>query len=521
MRTRNLLQLILDLRSDLRDGQGFNLSTERRLYFSWLITNGIREYPSLLEDNAFLHELATTSIEGVLSELQRVVLLSRPDVQAAFPLPDNLSEFRDWFYTHGVEECGIWPFLSDTERKLVQELPEPWASRLAGVQTDHKPTVTTCPASEHPFGVNIIGYAFGQLGIGEDARMAARALQAGGLQMTMLNFPPGPDIPQNDLSMAEYVSKNGNFAINMFCMTAEETGRFYAQRGSTQFQRRYNIGYWPWELGKWPEKWKMLIDLVDEIWVSTQHTYDAIRPISSKPTLIMPMAVQLGPISQFSQKDTARQHFGLPQTAKLFCFAFDLNSYIDRKNPQACVDAFLRAFPQDEFDADAVGLVIKVHKPKQNNQHWERITELASTDTRIHIIEGTLARPDLLALYQACDCFLSLHRAEGFGRGIAEAMQLGLHVICTGYSGNVDFCRTPSVNLVRYRLVEVRKDQYPNAENQVWADPDLVHAAELMLNFFRQPNTSPHELYWPEFSVEFVGKLYRKRLEAIWESMPN
>lgn len=481
----------------------------------------MREYPSLLEDDTFLHELATTSIEGVLSELQRVVLLLRPDVQAAFPLPDNLNEFLDWFYTHGVEECGIWPFLSDTERKRIQELPEPWTVRLAGVQRDHKPPAATYSTSEYPFGVNIIGYAYGQLGIGEDARMAARALQAAGLSMTMLNFSPGPDIPQNDLSMSEYVSENGDFAINMFCMTAEETGRFYAQSGNAQFQKRYNIGYWPWELGKWPEKWRMLIDLVDEVWVSTQHTYDAIRPISNKPTLIMPMAVQLGPIRQFSQKDTARQYFCLPQKAKLFCFAFDLNSYIDRKNPQACVDAFINAFPKEVFDADTVGLVIKVHKPKQHSPHWERITELASTDARIHIIEGTLARPDLLALYQACDCFLSLHRAEGFGRGIAEAMQLGLHVICTGYSGNIDFCRAPSVDLVRYRLVDVKKDQYPHAENQVWADPDLFHAAELMLNFFRKTNTPARRLYWPEFSLENVGRRYRKRLRAIWANMPH
>ena len=112
-----------------------------------------------------------------------------------------------------------------------------------------------------------------------------------------------------------------------------------------------------------------------------------------------------------------------------FCFSFDLKSYVDRKNPQACVDAFLKAFPKNDFDESEVGLVIKVHKSAKPDAVWTKLKRLASRDKRIHIIEETLSRPELLALYQSCNCYLSLHRAEGFGRGLAEALQLGLHVI--------------------------------------------------------------------------------------------
>ena len=140
---------------------------------------------------------------------------------------------------------------------------------------------------------------------------------------------------------------------------------------------------------------------------------------------------------------------------------------------------------------------------------------MAAKDARIHIVEGTLPRAELLALYQACDCFLSLHRAEGFGRGLAEALQLGLHVIATGYSGNADFCRAPHADLVRYRLIKVKKGQYPYGEGQVWAEADVEHAAELMRVFVARKSKTLERTDSPAFSAAVVGKRYRRRLQAI------
>jgi glycosyltransferase involved in cell wall biosynthesis len=334
--------------------------------------------------------------------------------------------------------------------------------------------------------------------------------------MTMLDFPPGNDIGQNDRSMSYHVSKTGNFAFNIFCLTAEETGRYYAERGRGQFVDRYNIGYWPWELGAWPNEWEMLLDLVDEVWVSSQHTYDSIRPVCKKPLYLMPMAVELGRVKKFSSFIKTRDHFKLPKTATLFCFAFDLKSYVDRKNPRACIDAFLEAFPKSDFKSNQVGLVVKVHKPSGQNSAWLELKKIARNDRRIHIIEQTLDRAELLALYKSCNCFVSLHRAEGFGRGMAEALQLGLHVICTGYSGNVDFCKPPHADLVKYRLVRVKKDQYPHAQNQVWAEPNIKHAAHLMRQFYDSQNSNIKPAVFSGFSPLVVGNRYKQRLVEIW-----
>ena len=111
---------------------------------------------------------------------------------------------------------------------------------------------------------------------------------------------------------------------------------------------------------------------------------------------------------------------------------------------------------------------------------WDRFSAEAAEDPRIMLLNRTLSRAEILDLYRACDCFVSLHRAEGYGRGIAEAMLLGKPVITTGFSGNLDFTTNETAALVGYELVPVKKGEYPFADGQVWADVDIEHAARSM-----------------------------------------
>ncbi len=523
----DLTRLILTLRPDLQKMFAASAKLGPEAYCAWLITSGKKEYRSVSEDANFLQTLLRSQrgALGGLTRVQELILVARPDVQAAFPLPHGAQGFKQWFYTHGLEEHDYWDFLTAKEKAFVLALSEPWATRLKPVT--HRAAVSVAPSApfnKRDYGVNLIGYAFGRLGIGEDLRMAGKAFLQAKVPMTMLDFKPGDNVDTNERSMARYVSTAGDFTFNIFCLTAEETGRFYAERGRTQFAGRYNIGYWPWELGAWPKEWEQMLDLVDEVWVSTQHTYDSLKPVCKKPLRLMPMAVELGRVKKYQSRKEARQTFKLNPSATLFCFAFDLNSYIERKNPMACVQAFLKAFPKADYTAKQVGLVVKVQKPRSDNAAWLELKKIARSDRRIYIIEQTFDRPSLLALYQACDCYVSLHRAEGFGRGMAEALQLGLHVICTGYSGNVDFCQPPYADLVKYRLVRVKKGQYPRASGQVWAEPNVRHAAQLMRQFVEKTEPSVErvsEVAAPQmdcsiFAPKVVGERYKKRLNAIW-----
>lgn len=510
----NLRQLILELIGDLKEKERFDLEMNQDRYDEWLLVHGFHAFPALAEDKNFCAVFTKKGFgpEGKLTRAQWIIWNSFSQLQQNFPLPEKMADYALWFYTIGLTALKLWPVLSERERQFALGLPEPWLGKIREVIPVEQAML---PFEARPFGINLVGYVFGQLGIGEDVRMAGHAFLAADVPMTMRDFKPGPQIPQNDRSMAAYVSEDAPYQFNIFCMTAQENGRCFATWGGEAFAGRYNIGYWPWEIGSWPAEWNQMIDLVDEVWVSTWHTYSALSKVCRKPLKHMPMAVLLGDVTDFGGRVRTRLHFGLPENAKLFCFSFDLNSYIDRKNPQAVVDAFLQAFPRKAFFAEDVGLVIKTHKPNFKEPLWEKLKQLAARDTRIHIFEESLQRPDLLALYRCCDCFVSLHRAEGFGRGIAEALQLGLHVITTGYSGNVDFCQPPYADLVSYKMIPIKKDQYPYGAGRNWAEPSVPDAARKMRAFMESSGDKPSKTVWPEFSPEVVGARYKTRLLEI------
>ena len=374
---------------------------------------------------------------------------------------------------------------------------------------------------ELPFGVNLYGYARGELGIGEDVRQAAAALRTQGIPFCIINVEPGKEISQEDHSVNDWISKRPAYAINLLCNTGVEQARLTCERGTGMFGDRYNIGLSPWELPHWPASCLHTYGAVDEIWGISNYTAKAFSS-SPVPVRALTLPVQVGETSPEGRSD-----LGLPEKPYLFVFSFDIHSSIARKNPEGVIRAFQKAFPKE--GPDQVGLVMKVNVSNPrieklgkldqlyfylSKQHsWNAVKRLASGDPRIHFVEESMRRPRVMALYKACDCYVSLHRAEGFGRGIAEAILLGKQVIVTGYSGNMDFCREPRVALVRYRIRAIERGEYFWGDGQTWAEPDLDHAAELM----RSVRDKPRDVSNPghDFSPEAVGQIYAKRLEEI------
>lgn len=362
--------------------------------------------------------------------------------------------------------------------------------------------------SSQEFGVNLFGYANGELGIGEDIRQVAKALEAHEIPRCIVNFKPGKNISQADRTADHLISDTPKYGINLFCMTGIETSRYACEQGVSAFQGRYNIGLWPWELPDWPESCRHAYACVDEVWGISKFTSHAHRFAAPRPVIPMTLPVELGPVGEQDRK-----FFGLPDSSYLFYFAFDINSNAARKNPEGLIRAFQLAFPDKK--KDDVGLVLKVSHPETGCGLWKKIRSMVSTDRRIHIVERTMRRPELLALFKACDCLVSLHRAEGFGRCIAEALLLDKQVVTTGFSGNTDFCHDPRVALVRHSMRRIEAKDYMWGEGQNWAEPDLEHAAELMRSIWNQPRevgTGKNV-----FSPHSVGLLYKSRLIEIWQ----
>jgi glycosyltransferase involved in cell wall biosynthesis len=446
----NYMLLIKKSRKDLP--YDLMLVDGRAQFLQWYLAHG--RFEMNLENNLLEWQVeylnSPSEISGI-NRLQLIVYLSRLDLKASFSLPEMNRQFIDWFNNNFLST----PICSQSDLdRVFNEYPE-------------KRVLLK--------GVNVIGYAFGQLGIGEDARMATKALAGADIETVLINFPPGSNIPQNDRSMEDFVRDTGVFDTNIFCLTALETGRNFAEWGSSQYADRFNIGYWPWELEEWPKEWGHLFSLIDEAWASSMHTYRSIFSDSPVPVKHVPMAVTIP-----QESDLTRENFSLPVDTKLFIFGFDLNSAAKRKNPSACVEAFLLAFPQGATDQIDVGLVIKIHPPTGFNPEWEKLLELKKTDSRIHIIESTLTKEDLLALYRTCDCFISLHRAEGFGRNIAECMLLGIPVITTAYSGNLDYTNNQNSYLVPYQMAPLNEKDYPFGGGKFWANPNINAAASMM-----------------------------------------
>ena len=466
--------------------------------------------------------------------VRSLIQLLRPELMQSFAAAAD-PEHALWSYLlrDGIREYPYLPHDQDLNNHLLQLLDHADCADLVDqVPLQPAQPLSGIPILERPFGVNLIGYAQGQLGIGEDLRCTAAALDAAGIPTAILNFPPGKKVPQHDHSLTDRLADEGPYAFNLFCLTAEEIARFLMERGPEQFHQRFNIGYCPWELRRWPGPWLPLFGLVDELWASSQHTLSAMRQGLAAPnqaathplpsTVLLPLAVTL-PILPTDKRLQTRAAYGLPAQAVLFTFSFDLNSSIHRKNPLMALRAFQRAFPADHPLADQVALLIKTHRPNGTNRNWDRLKAEAVVDSRLHILETTLPRNELLELYAACDGFISLHRAEGFGRGLAEALMLGLDVIATDHGGNTDFCIGPLAHPVRCQMVRVNNGEYPYHRGQQWAQPSVAHAAELLKQVAERrcrdglPGPSITADYRQRFDPTICGARYRQQLEALWD----
>ena len=145
----------------------------------------------------------------------------------------------------------------------------------------------------------------------------------------------------------------------------------------------------------------------------------------------------------------------------------------------------------------------------------------ADDDDRIHVIDESLTRQEMLALLAATDCYTSLHRAEGFGFGLTEAMALGKPVIGTDYSGNTEFLTPEAGYPIPYTLKPVGQDEYIYPEGQVWAYPDEAACAAAMVRVFHEPEEAQSRAAAGQRFVRHrygpvnVGRIVKQRLRAI------
>lgn len=361
-------------------------------------------------------------------------------------------------------------------------------------------------------GANLIGYFRADLGIGESVRCMARALDAARVPQALIDLRLPCKNPMGDPAFAARLQTEHPHRVNIVHVDPPGMGDLDHHHGAALRAEKYTIGYWAWELPEFPAAWVQYAELCDEIWAPSHFTADAIAEQVPVPVLVMPHAISFArPSGDFRAK------FKLPRDQYLFLFLYDLNSYSARKNPAAVLEAFRRS----GLAGQGASLVIKIHNVKGNEADMTLLRTATASLPGTTLITETLSRQEVYELESACDCFVSLHRSEGFGLAVAECMYLGKPVISTNWSATAEFVDESNGCPVRCSLVTLDRNHGPYAKGQIWAEPDIDHAAGWMQRLFADRalasrlGAAARRTIEERFSPAVIGARCRRRLEAI------
>lgn len=367
-----------------------------------------------------------------------------------------------------------------------------------------------------PAGINLVGNARAESGIGESLRAGARSLAATDIPFGILDVPNSPSRVM-DTSWIHKEMPGPTYRVNVLHMNADFL-KLYQPHNGHIFHNHLNIGVWHWELSDFPPEWCDSFSLVHEVWAPSRFIQESIARKSPVPVVHIPHSIEVRyPL------ELTRSHFGLPQERFLFLSMYDTFSFAERKNPLAVIEAFKLAFgPNDP----RVGLVVKVNNPHADiipsiQHELDKLRAAVEGRTNIFLINQILDRGSVNALISQCHSYVSLHRSEGFGLPLAEAMFLGKPAIATNYSGNVDFMDAHNSCPVNYNLVPVGQDYGPYKAYQVWADPDLAHAAYYMKRlvedhaWYQMISLQGANTIYSRFSPAAIGSLIRRRMQEL------
>jgi glycosyltransferase involved in cell wall biosynthesis len=328
-------------------------------------------------------------------------------------------------------------------------------------------TAAVEPPEPAPRGVNVIGWAAAPTGVGEACRGTLAALEVVGIAHALwrLGSDPLTDGRQERAGGAPY-------ELDLMHVNADMMEAVTCELPQWATAGRYRVGYWFWELSHFPLCYASAFTHVDEVWAPSRFCFEAFSAIAPVPVRWVPPAV-----TARSAVPLSREELGVPPHGFLYLCAFDARSVPERKNPAGVIAAFARAVARSPVP---LHLLLKVNHGAEAPDVVSALrAQLAGLP--VTLMTTTLSRQSTDALIASCDALVSLHRSEGLGLPLIEAMQVGKPVIATGYGGCCDFLDDQVAWVVRHDLVALDRSHGPYPEGAIWAQPDAEHAAELMV----------------------------------------
>ena len=337
--------------------------------------------------------------------------------------------------------------------------------------------MTVSPGVQRPLladiPITLVGHPYAPIGMGEQLRSHIRACTAVRLHHRVVDiFRYAKRIDPAHARLIDPLERTAvPGGIRIFHINGDEVEPAIAEfeaRGNV-FAEGCNIIVPAWELPAYPRAWAKELARFDEVWALSNFIAESLA-VAGIRSHVIGQAVEFEP-----GVCLPRRYFGIRESAFVLLHFFDLSSYAQRKNPDAVLALFERIRRDDPFRD--VQLVLKVKDRDRDARQWAAALR---PDDQIKVISAPLDSLGVKSLINAGDCFVSLHRSEGFGRGLGEAMALGRLAMGTGWSGNVDFMTPANALLVDHELVKLQRDEYPHWEGQSWAEPDLEHALRLL-----------------------------------------
>ncbi len=363
----------------------------------------------------------------------------------------------------------------------------------------------------YPFGVNLIGNIKSQTGQGEECRLIAGAFSESTLPFLIIDAKIGIPFNHNDNKWDRKIVQTPKFSTNVFHINPPELPSLKQSLPEKTWDKRYNIGFWNCELTEIPDEWVSAFSLVDEIWASSHFCVEAIEKKSPVPVTFVPYGLSVASNPKFD-----RSYFNLPKDKFLFLTMFDSNSIIQRENPIGSIKAFKNAFLKEDL---SVGIIIKINKPTE--EILDTINAELEGYNNIYIIKNTLTKQEVNSLINIADVFVSLHKSEGFGLAIAEAMLLKTPVIASYWSANSDFMSVQTACCIDSSLVKIDKDYSMYKPGQLWANPDIIQASVFMKilkadsHYRKQLCDNAYEFMTSNYSIQKSAEIIKKRIYEI------
>jgi glycosyltransferase involved in cell wall biosynthesis len=386
--------------------------------------------------------------------------------------------------------------------KLYRWFLKNWVSRKKKKQLIHH-----C-SPKLPHGVNLFVYCT-KNSAGVEARLLQQVLKAAGIPYHII------DLADLEKSKSELKGEK-LFNVNLVACHAASVSPIQMLSFGIDLKKHYNIGYWAWELAELPDVFCSNLYIFHEVWTISGFCTNAIEKKLFVPALTVPLYAD----PDRTVIKNGREYFNIDKDVFLFMFAYDCTSYVARKNPQAVVQAFLKAFsPEDRH----VGLVLKLNYHENYKEHVDELREILSPYPHIYCIDKYLTDDEMRTLIHLSDTVVSLHRSEGFGNLPLGAMALGTSVISTAWSGNMEYMNHMNTALVGYNMIPV-DGQYCGStmgDGLMWADPDIDEAAEYMRRMVSDKSWREKLIANGKYTADecynaaTVGKIIRNRLDFL------